>query len=69
MALNIAPGDEEAEGAADEEEDEGEDELDGARADWGAALPLELPHAASRMRAAPADAAMIRPRPRRWTRS
>ena len=63
MALNIVPGDEEAEAGADGEEDEGEDEFDDPRGDEPADLLLEeLPHAASRMRAAPANAAMISPR-------
>jgi hypothetical protein len=63
MALNIVPGDDEAEAGTDGEEDGGEDELDDARGDEPADLLLEeLPHAASRMRAAPADPAMISPR-------
>jgi hypothetical protein len=67
MALNIVPGDEDAEagtdGVDDGGEDEEEDEFDAPRADGPADLLLEeLPHAASRMRAAPANAAMISPR-------
>ena len=70
MALNVVPGEEEVEVEADGEEDEGEDELDEPSADWDALLLLEeLPHAASRMKAAPADAPMIRPSRRRRTRS
>ena len=63
MALNMVPGDEEAEAGTDGEEEEGEDEVEEPRADGPADLLLEeLPHAASRMRAAPANAAMISPR-------
>jgi hypothetical protein len=62
--LNMVPGEEDAEAelAAEEEggdAEEGEDELDEPRADEAAVLLLEeLPQAASKMRAALADAAM-----------
>jgi hypothetical protein len=63
MALNMVPGDEEAEAGTDGEEEGGEDEVEEPRADGPPDLLLEeLPHAASRMRAAAADAAMITPR-------
>jgi hypothetical protein len=70
----MVPGDEDApaaRAAADEEEEDdegGEDELDEPRPDDAAVLPLdELPQAASRIRAALADAAMRSFR--RWRRS
>jgi hypothetical protein len=62
------PGDEEAGAEADGEEEEVEDEFDDPRADGEADLLEELPHAASRIRAAPAEAAMISPRRSRGTR-
>jgi hypothetical protein len=60
--LNLVPGDDDAvaDAPADETEgddEEGADELDEPSADDDAVL-LELPHAASKMRAAPSDAAM-----------